>query len=325
MKKFLPFILISFLLLASCSSPDEKSIAVFDEQIEKTHSKTTVTTNNSQYDTKTSNKPAFELNIFTDKPEVIKNHFKKPMGITVDSKNNIYVIDQDENSIFKFNESGKLISRWGEKGQFPGELNEAKFITTSKDDKIVITDTWNQRIQIFKPDGELEDIINLKSFGPKGLIIQDNKIYYADTGHHTIQIIDFEGKPINSIGKNGKIKFDFHEPTGITNDKDGNIYIADSRNNRIVKLDKNLKYLKDWKVKSWVDKKSGKEAYLVVDNDKLYLSDPISDSILVFTTEGKALAPLEMEIKGPSGLCVHNKNLYIVDYHEKSFHKIKLR
>lgn len=329
MKKILTVLCLFLLIITSCSSPEEKSIAVFDEQINNKDSSeniaTTEPTTQEQQSAESIITPEINLNIFNDPTGKLIDFFEKPMGIIVDKNNFIYIVDQSSNTIFKFNNNGQYLAQWGTKGKLPGEFNEAKYMTLSKDNYLFVTDTWNQRIQIFKPDGTVEDIINLDSFGPKGITIYNDKIYYADTGHHTIKLIAFDGKEISSMGKEGNIKYNLHEPTGIINDNEGNIYIIDSRNNRIVKTNKDLKHLTNFKIKGWNDFTSGKEASLAYDNSKLYLSDPVNGTIKVFSTDGKELPDLKTGLKSPSGLYAHNGFLYVVDYGAKKFHKIKLR
>ena len=64
-------------------------------------------------------------------------------------------------------------------------------------------------------------------------------IYVADTGNHRIQVYDSSGVWVRTIGATGKRGYDnlhFNGPVGVHIGNDGKIYIADSDNNRVVKI-----------------------------------------------------------------------------------------
>ena len=48
--------------------------------------------------------------------------FNSPSGISIDSKDNIYVADTDNDRILKFDSNGKFITKWGNEGNNLQEL-----------------------------------------------------------------------------------------------------------------------------------------------------------------------------------------------------------
>jgi sugar lactone lactonase YvrE len=88
--------------------------------------------------------------------------------------------------------------------------------------------------------GEVRDL----EFGP------DGRLYFADTDHHVIRVLDLEQDRIETVAGTGQeataddpriegrpaLQTSLKRPMGIAFDPEGNLYIADSYNNRILKV-----------------------------------------------------------------------------------------
>lgn len=83
---------------------------------------------------------------------------------------------------------------------------------------------------------------------PKGLLTDEmGNLYIADSGNHRIRKIDSATKIITTVAGTGEGGFNgdggiatraqLYEPSSIALDKAGNLYIADTRNNRIRRVD----------------------------------------------------------------------------------------
>ncbi len=87
---------------------------------------------------------------------------------------------------------------------------------------------------------------------PQGLTVSGNHIYICDTGNN--RIVDLirdsaEKLVVNEIHEDFKGKVDittFSSPTDLVISEDGNIFIADKGNARILKLDENWNYLMEF-------------------------------------------------------------------------------
>lgn len=89
-------------------------------------------------------------------PEHSGEPFNKPTKVAVASNGDVYVSDGYRNShIHCFDPSGELKFSWGAHGSGPGEfdLPHGLFIDRSDGDKVYVADRFNDRIQIFAPDG----------------------------------------------------------------------------------------------------------------------------------------------------------------------------
>lgn len=86
---------------------------------------------------------------------------------------------------------------------------------------------------------------------PVDLFIDDRGVFYIlDKGNNLILIVDDKWNVIKEISSFFNPETDqedsFHAPEGICVDKDGDIYVADTQNNRVVILDKDGTYKKSF-------------------------------------------------------------------------------
>lgn len=217
-----------------------------------------------------------------DKPYGLWN----PRGIAVDSEGNIYVANQGPYCVKKFDKNGKFIKRWAPRGSGRGRFKDPMGIAIDKrDNSVYVLDDFipsgvlgtagqpeQMRVQKFTKDGRF-----IKKWGerlgiawnpflviprltgipeidePAGITV-DSKgfVYVVERSRCRVNKFDSNGRSILQWGKRGKGagEFDFRvsaEPIGMAVDKDDNIYIADTDNNRIQKFDSNGKFLMEIK------------------------------------------------------------------------------
>ena len=166
--------------------------------------------------------------------------FLFPTGIAT-FENFVYVLDEKQFTVQKFDSDGNFILKWGEFGYKSGQLNMAKGITVDSNGIVYVADTVNHRIQQFTADGEF-----ISSFGKYGFVdgglktpvdiaISGNFIYVSDPGNNKIEKYTSDGIYLKTFDQSfgGKSI----TPKGLVTDPDGNIYLVDSSNQRILKID----------------------------------------------------------------------------------------
>jgi streptogramin lyase len=169
--------------------------------------------------------------------------FSSPSGVAIDSSGNLYVVDQGNNRVEKFDPEGKLLAAFGKTGTAAGELKEPRGIAIDSHGNLYVAEAGNSRIQKFSPEGTSLQLIGKKGTGagklkePSAVAIDAaGNIFVADTGNNRVQEFSPEGTSIKTVGKLGSEPGQFKEPQGIALDASGNILVADTGNNRIQKL-----------------------------------------------------------------------------------------
>jgi len=136
--------------------------------------------------------------------------FLRSHDVNFDSKGNVYVSDRDRNDIQKFTPNGTFLMKWGSEGSRAGQFNVPYSIEVDIFDNIYVVDRGNDRIQKFDENGTF-----VKQWD--------------------------RSEKINGIDQ------EFGSPEDmVINQKTGVIYITDTGNERIVKLDKNFPYILQW-------------------------------------------------------------------------------
>jgi len=83
---------------------------------------------------------------------------------------------------------------------------------------------------------------------PQGLFVRDNRVYVCDSGNNRIILLAYENgehrlvSVADSVTINGE-RSPFNYPMDIFETRDGFLYIADTNNQRILKLDRNWNYI----------------------------------------------------------------------------------
>jgi len=244
-----------------------------------------------------------------------------PRSITAGLNGEQIIADSGNNRIVILDVNGNLLSVFGSQCKLgegeaggcvdpddggPLELGDGQFfepwgVDVDSQGQIYVSDTWNGRIQVFDSEGnflrkwgrygstngELGDATAL--FGPRGLAIDSTgNLLVADTGNKRIIQYTTDGELVNQIGGGGVILGRFEEPVDIAvNRLDGSIYVSDTWNQRIQKLDANLAAVAEWVVPGWESQHIHHKPFLDVDTaGNVYASDPEFFRIFVFSPDG---------------------------------------
>ncbi|MCK5242318.1 SMP-30/gluconolactonase/LRE family protein [bacterium] len=124
--------------------------------------------------------------------------FNQPSGVAVDNAGNVYVADQGNDRIQKFDENGDHLATWGSEGSLDGQFKDPFGIAVDNAGNIYVADVHNYRIQKF----------------------------------------DASGNFITKWGSVGGLDGQFSQPLGVAVDNAGNVYVADKLNDRIQKFNR---------------------------------------------------------------------------------------
>jgi streptogramin lyase len=207
-----------------------------------------------------NNLPALEANL------------ANPRATAVDSSGNTYIAAQGQNRVFKVDPSGTLtvVAGNGAPG-YSGDggpatsatLNSPYGLAVDSSGNIFIADTGNQRIrEVDHSTGNITTVAGNGAAGyggdggpatstslnsPNGVAVDSfGNVFIADTGNQRIREVNASTHNISTVAGNGSASYNgdgilatsasLYVPEGVAVDGSGNIYIADTYNNRIRKV-----------------------------------------------------------------------------------------
>lgn len=227
---------------------------------------------------------------FGSRPDQFLN---KPHGVAVDSRGNIYTTDAGNKRVVVFDRNGNYKFSFGRAGE-GDQAKEGDFCAPlgidvdKKTGRVYVADRGRSKVLIFDAKGRF-----IKEFSvmlPIRPLIADDRLFVTTFG--PILIFDLEGKQLNKWGARGRQKGEFDFANGIAMGKDGDVYVSDTNNTRIVGLNKRGEVI-------WVEgrppigvldleRKIGLPAGLALDDDEnIYVVDAFHFSIKVYDKKGK--------------------------------------
>jgi len=204
----------------------------------------------------------------------IQAQLNSPRGIAIDSSKNLYIVDTDNHRIRRVDKKGIITTLAGNGDYgYAGDNNLAihaqlynpSDIVFDKAGNLYIADTGNHCIRRVDKQGIITLVAGHPPVGgylgdggpatqtnlnyPSGVAVDSmGNLYIADTFNHRIRKVDKDGmiSTVAGSGSGGSYGGDggyatearLNNPSGVTFDTSGNLYIADTGNQRIRKVDR---------------------------------------------------------------------------------------
>jgi sugar lactone lactonase YvrE len=245
-----------------------------------------------------------------------------PYGLAVDSKGLVYVADTKVGAIFIFDPESKDVG-------FIKHGVDAKFgmifgLAIDDADRLFVADGQYNHVLVFNKDHKLE-----AQFGeglmndPGGLAIdeQNRFLYVANTGSDQILVFDADNfKLLRKIGTPGKnhtltTPGDFSKPTNVAVDKDGNLYVTDTLNDRVEEFDADGQFIRTFGKNGDGPGEFTRPKGIAVDCDgHIWVADGGMNRVQIFTQEGYlrlilgGFGWLPGQFQALAGITIDNKN-----------------
>jgi sugar lactone lactonase YvrE len=134
--------------------------------------------------------------------------FEYPRVVAFDAQGNLYVGDSDNARVQKFDATGKFLTMWGSKSAEnvigpPGSFSQIWGLAVGKEGNVYVADTWNHRIQKFDANGKF---------------------------------LTTWGSNVDTRGVANVNPTQFYGPRALAIDAQGNLFVADTGNKRILKF-----------------------------------------------------------------------------------------
>ena len=200
-----------------------------------------------------------------------------PEAVSIDAKGNVYVLDSGNNRVIKTDKNGAYLDEVGGFGWEAEQFNDPVDISVSSLLDVFIADYNNQRVERY--DKDLNYISSLTR--------KENDVYELDFGF----------------------------PSSVALSRHGELFIADTENDRILKLDSFGQPLLVFGDYSWGKGKLTKPCKIeIADNDMIYVSDIEANDVVVFDYYGNYVRRFGADyLNKPDGMAWWQNSLLIAD------------
>jgi outer membrane protein assembly factor BamB len=162
------------------------------------------------------------------------------------------------------------------------------------------------------PVGNFKGSLGRSFEGPLFFTYHNDLIYISDFKSDRIYVMNTNGyfqERFSGIGKEGG---KFYGPTGIAVSQDNHLFVADSGNNRIQKLNLNGKFISEFGMEGRGKLKM--PSGICFQNEKLYVADKGNKRLVVFDEEGNFIKEItHASIKVPRSIKFYKKRMYVAD------------
>jgi sugar lactone lactonase YvrE len=255
--------------------------------------------------------------------EVFSRPFElvQPYGTAVDSKGNLFIADQKVGAIFIFNTDSRDVDliKNGVHAHFVRIIG----LAMDDSDRLFVSDPGLRHVLVFNKEHKAEDVITEGMAEPGGLAIdtQNRLLYVADIGLDQILVYDADTlKLLRKIGTTGHkheltSPGDFSKPTGVAVDSEGNLYVADTMNNRIEIFDADGQFVSTFGKNGDGPGYFARPKGVAIDGDgHIWVADGVQDRVQVFNKEGQLLISfgghglLPGQFQGLVGITIDKQN-----------------
>jgi sugar lactone lactonase YvrE len=161
---------------------------------------------------------------------------QKPVNLFIDRKEKLlYVADVNRKQVICYTLEGKVVRLYGTLDQFSKPVDVDQY-----GDKLFVCDVGKHQVVVIdKKDGKTLYTIGKPGskegefFHPTNIVIRHDRLYVSDTTNFRVEIFDPDGKFQATFGRIGMTPGTFARNKGIDVDKEGRIYVVESKYDKV--------------------------------------------------------------------------------------------
>jgi hypothetical protein len=217
-----------------------------------------------------------------------------PSGVFIDGSGNLWVADTNNNRVSKYDSAGLFQTSLGGFGNDVA-MTQPWALAIADDGTTFVADTWAHKIVKFdsggaklaewggggqtdtNDDGVVDDDDPFKLFGPRDIVITSSgNVLVTDTGNNRVIEYTANGEFVKQVGTRGSEALDqFLEPVSLDVGPNGDVYVGDLFNKRIVVFSADLTPQRAFGVDSWGSRSVADKPYIaVLDDGRVLVADP---------------------------------------------------
>lgn len=177
----------------------------------------------------------------------IAEGLSSPAGLAIDNENRfLYVADTDLDQVLVYDaDDFKLLRKIGTAGKAhrltePGQFSRPTNVAVDADGNLYVSDTFNNRVEIFDADGNFMSTFGKAGDGPgyfarpKGIAIdKDGHVWVADSVQDRVQVFTPQGQLLLWLGGHGILPGQFSAIQGLAIDKNNRVFTSEQYPGRV--------------------------------------------------------------------------------------------
>jgi sugar lactone lactonase YvrE len=174
-----------------------------------------------------------------------RGEFIYPVGICKDAAENLYVCEYGGNDrVQVFTRDGEWLREFGAPGTGEGQFQRPSGLVWNEG-RLFVADAINNRVLVFTDAGKFLGLLGAGADGESALVFNlpyditlapDGSLYVIEYGAGRLSRISPSGKLLGRYGHTGSGDGEFATPWGLCADSRRRIFVADTKNRRIVAL-----------------------------------------------------------------------------------------
>jgi hypothetical protein len=163
-------------------------------------------------------------------PDLVLKNASFAYNMSIDSKDNIYFGDQNQNKILKYSPDGKLLAEFGGKGDNDGKFMRIGRTFADANDNIYAIEISNPfRVKVFSADGKFlkQWPLKIRTYSDFVSLVftPDGNIYVNDIGMASVIVFNKNGRQIGRFNTDITGKHSVGVPNCIAGGFDGMLYM----------------------------------------------------------------------------------------------------
>ena len=247
------------------------------------------------------------------KPVRVIEGLNKPWGVAINSKGHVIVSEDCPHQVSVYDKEWRKIRSFSEqRNGYNGYYLPAYGVAVDDDDNIYFADNSNQCLQKFTSDGVFITAVDIRNPRGVGYNKANGKIYLSS--NHMVHVLNTDLSYYTEFGEHGQDEGDFRFPYGVSFDRAGNVYVADTGNHRIQVFSADGEFIRK------LDKCDNAGIAIGLCTGMIFVTQGFGDRILLFTAAGERIRLFgnkgtgDGEFNSPGGIVIdRDENIIVAD------------
>lgn len=264
--------------------------------------------------------------------------FANPAGVATDASGNVYVSDQNNHRVQKFNSAGVWQQTFGSGyGTGNGQLGFPSGVSVDGSGNVYVVEVLNNRVSKFNSAGVYQAKTTTAMFSPTDCALDSTgtNLFVTDQSSHTVRKFTAAtlGAQTTNFGSSGSGNGQFNNPTGIALDSSNQPWVVDRYNSRVQKFSNAATpvYVSQFGTHGFADGQFKTPIGLAIDgSNNVYVSDYVRQDVQKFNSSGVYQTRLgsfganDGQFNQPAYMDARSTSLWVADYLNNRVQKFSL-